>query len=246
MKEIENMDFDLPDIGNVDFGGIDVDIDLSQFDLVGGYDEETRYIKPRFQSLKSSQIMYDNAVKLAKDLRLGANQRADVIVSGAFIFGDFIEAYVKEYNIKCLKMTISTLSLSQDNIDSLAMLLDLNYVDELNLVVSAYFYSHERWNLIPYIYEKLDKGNKFQLAVAGIHTKTCQFETLGGKKIVMHGSANLRSSGNIEQFTIEDNPQLYDFYDEIYSNILDRYATIKKQIRGEELWKVMNKKRFND
>jgi hypothetical protein len=143
-------------------------------------------------------------------------------------------------------MTISTLSLSQDNIDSLANLLNWGYIDELNLVVSAYWFSHERWTLVPYCYEVLDKDNKFQLAVAGIHTKTCQFESLGGKKIVIHGSANLRSSGNIEQFTIEENPQIYDFYDEVYSNILDRYATIRKQIRGKDLWKTMNKNKFND
>lgn len=240
------MDFDLEGISNFDFGGIDVDIDLSHFDFVGGYDEETRYIKPRFQVLKPNQIMYENAQQLAKELKHDKSQRADVIVSGAFIFGDFIEAYLMEYNIKCVKMTISTLSLSQENIDSLANCLNLGYIDELNLVVSAYFYSHERHNLIPYIYEKLDIDNKFQLAVAGIHTKTCQFETLGGKKVVIHGSANLRSSGNIEQFTIEENPHLYDFYDEIYSNILDRYATIKKQVRGKELWKLMNRKKFND
>ena len=92
-------------------------------------------------------------------------------------------------------MTISTLSLSQDNIDSLANLLDWGYIDELNLIVSAYWFSHERWSLVPYCYERLDKEDKFQLAVAGIHTKTCQFETLGGKRIVIHGSANLRSSG---------------------------------------------------
>ncbi len=245
---MDNMNFDIPDfeMPDFDFGGIDVDIDLSQFNIMGGYDEETRYIKPRLQALKSTQIMYDNAVKLAKELRLGANERADVIVSGAFIFGDFIEAFITENNVKCKKMTISTLSLSQDNIDSLANLLDWGYIDELNLIVSAYWFSHERWTLVPYCYDRLDKENKFQLAVAGIHTKTCQFESLGGKKIVIHGSANLRSSGNIEQFTIEDNAQLYDFYNEIYSNILQRYATINKQIRGKDLWKEMIKKKSNN
>ena len=243
---MDNIDFDIPEIDIPDFGGIDVDIDLSHFNLVGGYDEGTRYIKPRLQAIKQSQIMYENAEQLAKELKIGQGERADVIVSGAFIFGDFIEAFITENNVKCKKMTISTLSLSQDNIDSLANLLNWGYVDELNLVVSAYWFSHERWTLVPHCYEVLDKDNKFQLAVAGIHTKTCQFESLGGKKIVIHGSANLRSSGNIEQFTIEENPQIYDFYDEVYSNILDRYATIRKQIRGKDLWKTMNKKKFND
>lgn len=218
-----------------------MDIDLSHFDLVGGYDEQTRYVKPRLQAIKQSQIMYETAVQLAREIKIDKGERADVIVSGSFIFADFIEAFIVENNARYKKMTISTLSLSQENIDSLANLVQWRLVDELNLVVSAYWYSHERWSLVPYCYKELDKDNKFQLAVAGIHTKTCQFETFGGKKIVIHGSANLRSSGNIEQFTIEENPQLYDFYDDIYSNIVDRYGTIKKSIRGKTLWKEITK-----
>lgn len=85
--------------------------------------------------------------------------------------------------------------------------------------------------------------NRFQLAVADIHTKTVHFNTSGGRKIVMHGSANLRSSGNIEQFTIEENPELYDFYEEKFSKILEKYATINHSIRAKEAWKTMNLER---
>ena len=52
----------------------------------------------------------------------------------------------------------------------------------------------------------------------------------------MHGSANLRSSGNIEQFTIEENPELYEFYEEKYSKIIEKYATINHSIRMKEAW----------
>ena len=95
--------------------------------------------------------------------------------------------------------------------------------------------------LIPYIYSNLDIDNKFQLAVAGVHTKTCQILTEDGRKIVIHGSANLRSSANVEQITIEENEQLYDFYEEFYSKIIDEYSTIRKPIRGNKLWNVVNK-----
>ena len=98
----------------------------------------------------------------------------------------------------------------------------------------------------PLQYRKLDFGNKFQLSIASVHTKTAQFETLGGRKVVIHGSANLRSSGNIEQFTIEENPELYDFYDEHFTRIVDKYATIRKPIRGNSLWSELVTKKFND
>ncbi len=93
---------------------------------------------------------------------------------------------------------------------------------------------------MPMIYEALDRKDRFQLAVAGIHTKTVQIETLGGRKIIIHGSANLRSSGNIEQITIEENEDLYDFYEGVFDNVLENYKTINKALRGKKLWKVMN------
>ena len=204
-KQESEEDSDLR-ISGVDFGNIYLpDLDLSLFDVLNDeYNEETRYIKPKVYEVKPEYVLYDNAVKLAKDLRLDFGARYDVFVSGSFIFGDFLEAFIMGYNAKCKKMTISTLSLNQNNVDSLYNLLAGNYIDELNLIVSVYFWGNEIRSLIPYMYRKLDFGNKFQLSVASIHTKTAQFETLGGRKVVIHGSANLRSSGNIEQFTIEE------------------------------------------
>jgi hypothetical protein len=239
------------DLKDFDFGNIELpEVDLSMFDLIGENEapEESRYTKPKIYPMKQEFITYDNAEKLARELTVNKGERADVFVSGSFIFGDFLEAYIVQRNAKCLKMTVTTLSLSQENVDSLYNLVGKNYVDELNLIVSAYFFAHERHSLIPYIYEKLDIDNKFQLAVASIHTKTAQFETLGGRKIVIHGSANLRSSANIEQFTIEENEELYTFYDEHFGNIIARYATInkKKPIRDSELWDVFTRKKFNN
>ena len=131
--------------------------------------------------------------------------------------------------------------MSQNNADSLNNLLEGGYVDELNLIVSDYFFSHERQGLIPYIYEVLDKEDKFQLAVAGTHCKLTMIETHCGLKITMHGSANLRSSGNIEHICIEENNALFDFNHEIQSAIIDKYKTIKKSVRHEILWQAVQK-----
>lgn len=235
------------DIG-FDFGNFDFSFDFDDFDTDGfgiGADQERlspRYTKPKIHHMKESHVLYDNATKLARELRLEKDERSDVFVSGTFIFGDFIEAYLTTHMAKALTMTISTLSMSQNNIDSLENLLVHEYIDRLNLIVSGYFYSHERRGLVPYIYEKLDIGDRFQLAVADIHTKTCHFHTLGGRKIVIHGSANLRSCGNIEQFTIEENESLFDFYDRHLSSIIERYSTINKAIRGKDVWKLLTSK----
>lgn len=238
----DGLDFNVGDIG------IETpDFDTALFDILEDeVGEETRYIKPKVYATSSDFVMYDNAVKLARDIEIQEGSRYDVVVNGSFIFGDFLEAFIVRNNAKCKKLTISTLSLNQNNVDSLHNLITHGYIDELNLIVSAYFYNMEIRALIPYIYRELDIDNRLQLAVANVHTKTAQFETLGGKKIIAHGSANLRSSGSIEQFTIEENPELYDFYDEMFSRILERYATIRKAVWGKSLWADLIKKKFND
>lgn len=222
-----------PDDDGLDFNVGDIGIETPDFDtalfdiLEDEIGEETRYIKPKVYATSSDFVMYDNAVKLARDIEITEGSRYDVVVNGSFIFGDFLEAFIVRNNAKCKKLTISTLSLNQNNVDSLHNLITHGYIDELNLIVSAYFYNMEIRALIPYIYRQLDIDNRLQLAVANVHTKTAQLETAGGKKIIAHGSANLRSSGSIEQFTIEENPELYDFYDEMFSRILERYAMEK-------------------
>lgn len=227
-------DFELPEF------------DMTGFDIIDEPDQMgERYLKPKvYKHIQQRNIKYDNAVALASNLTLGKDERANIIVAGSFIFGDFIEAYIRHHNAKIKTMTISTLSLSQDNIDSLAALLKQDFVDELNMIISHYFFANERNVLIPYMYRELDIDNKFQLAVAGSHTKTVTMETLGGKFIVMHGSANLRSSANLEQFTIEENRELHDFYKEYQDRIIDKYRTINKPIRVKPLWDIINTKKF--
>ena len=228
---------------------MNIEIDIPEIDLdlnLGTVKFDNRYQKAKvIQSLPDGMIKYSNAKKLASKIDLDKNDRYNCIVAGNFIFGDFIEAFIVENNIKCLNVTISTLSLDQNNVDSLHNLIEGEFIEELNLVVSDYFYSHERGQLIPYIYRELDIDNKFQLAVAGSHTKICLIKSLGGKHIVIHGSANLRSSSNIEQFTIEENKELYDFYLEYHEAIIEEYKTINKNkkkhksLRGKKLWEAV-------
>ena len=202
----------------------------------------SRYIKPpKCKDIPERLLKYQKAEALAKDIVPEKGMRFFVMLDGGFIAGDFIEAFLVEHNLHVKTLIVSTLSMSQNNVDSLSNLIEGNYVDELNLIVSDYFFSHERQGLIPYMYEVLDKNDRFQLAVAGTHCKLTMIETHCGMKITMHGSANLRSSGNIEHICIEENETLFDFNQEIQNAIIEKYKTINKSVRHETLWQAVQK-----
>lgn len=220
-----NFDINLDDFQEIE---IDLDMQINQ-----------RYCKPAMT--RSKNVKYKNASQLSKEIEIKQNERYFCIIDGSFIFGDFIEAFIYDRNMDVEELTISTLSMSQDNIDSFYNLLSKGYVKKLNIIVSDFFYSHERSNLVKYMYEKLDFENKFQLSVCRTHTKICMFETKmnGGRKYIIHGSANLRSSDNIEQFMIEENEVLYDFNFEFHKKIIDNFATINKSLRGKKLFNLI-------
>lgn len=203
---------------------------------------KSRYIKPpKSKEIPERRLKYKNAEELARDIKPELGMRVFVFLDGTFVAGDFLEAWFVEHHIIAKEVTVSTLSLNPNNIDSLANLMTCGYIESLNLVVSDYFYSHERNSLVPYIREKLDVENRFQFAAAGTHCKLIMFETHKGAKVVIHGSANLRSSSNIEHMTIEENPDLYDFTMEVHRAILDKYKTINKSVRYNSLWQADHK-----
>ncbi len=240
------MDLDLS-VGDV---GLDFILDIGAFNLDSGLDLsiESRIIKPAYhQQMHQRMIREENASDLVKQIKLERGMRVHCIVSGNFMFSHFLRALLMDNMVKAKRITITTLSMSQSCIEALKDICDLGYCEKLDLIVSMYFYSHERQSLIPYLYESLDYHDapyQFQLAVADTHCKTIQIETTGGAKLTVHGSANLRSSGCIEQICIEENAELHDFHNEVADRILETYFTINRGIRGAKLWEAINGKRI--
>lgn len=192
------------------FFDVDLNLDL---DLNLGISNENKNLYVSTKSTNPKCIKYENAEKLAKLIDLRNQSRYECLIKGNFIYGDFIEAFFVENNIYTEELTISTLSFGAENIDSLFNLVDGGFVDKIRILSSVYFYANEKkkGGLIDYLYSKFSK-EQLQCAYADVHTKCVLFKTEGGKHIVMSGSANLRSSGCIEQFSIENNKEVFDFY----------------------------------
>jgi len=216
---------------------LDLDLDL-------GDREKTRIFKPKIhRPLGDINIKYSNAADMAKGIGLPKKDtRLFSIIPGNFIFGDLIEAFVVENNLNVQDIKISTLSMSEANVDSLANLINGGYADDLSLILSSYFFQHEKFKMVRYIYEELDgPHNKFQLAVAACHVKMCIIKTQGNGHYVFHGSANLRSSDCLEQFVVEESKDLFSFTNEWMVKVIMEYKTINKDLRGTKLWGVLQK-----
>jgi len=204
-------------------------------------DEHFRYIKPEINDMPDELVQFKHAQEFVDAIDFQKNQRITAIVAGSFIFGDFLEAFILKYPLTVKKMTLNTLSYSQDNVDGLKILKDNGFLKKLNIIVSDYFFSHERNGLVPYTYAELDdeEGN-FQLAVARTHMKTYIFETEKGSKFVCQSSANLRSNGNYESLTFEINEKLYDFWDDYFEKILTNQKTIDHSKKyGKQVWQKL-------
>jgi hypothetical protein len=230
---------------NLDFGDtdeLDFDLDLD-FDSEAFIDDsvaiDPEQITPfaRVKRHKRTRtVAYEYAQQLSDDI--GILDEGDCIFalcSGNFISGDFIEAYLTKHNLFAESLIVATLSLSKNNIDSFKNLQIGGYVGNLAIIVSDYFFCHERKNVTEYIIEEL-ANDHFYFAAAAIHTKIALIKTECGKHIVIHGSANLRSSRNIEQMIVENNKTVYDFNEVWMKDILKNYAVDHKRLRGEKLW----------
>ena len=236
----------------------ELDFDLSDFQIFdtasGGFFDESkaqkRILQPRIDVRDiSHKVLYESAEKFAQQIDLRENARTFAWVSGNFIFGDIVEALVTARNMIPREIYICSLSISQENIDSLKnVMLACPELEKLTIVLSGYFYSHEKYSLVPYMYQELDDGtDKTQIAFGGYHAKVIAIETAYGNTLTIHGSANLRSSNSIEQVMVERGRDIYEFNAAIIQEIASKFGTINHnaprnqfhRIEGMEAWRTI-------
>jgi len=237
MKDLPQLDTDFGDLLdfdlNIDIPGFTMEMsdpsDAIQTDMVS----VRRYPRPT-----PNQVKYEHAAAMAANMPdLDEGNALYAVVSGNFIFGDFLEALMVEKNYLATEMLVATLSLGKENVDSLRNLRQGGYVENLSLLVSDFWFAHERRAMggVPYIEQTLG-GDTFSFAAAAIHTKITLIKTDCGRHLVLHGSANLRSSRNVEQFVIENNSRLFDFNHRWISRLMTAFSTTQKSTRGAQLW----------
>ena len=193
-------------------------------------------------------VAFEHAREMAREMVLDNEHETFAFVSGNFVFGDLLEALVEQRRLSVRSLGIHTLSLNRENIDGIRNVLEMQPVERLDVILSNYWYAHElNTGLVGYLFEELDLDHlELRVAFAGTHCKVVTVETLRGNVLTMHGSANLRSSGNIEQLHISPDRGLWEFCEGMNQRILDAYDVMnqddrkrRKTVRRAALWQAL-------
>lgn len=241
-------DENLFDFGDFGLGDFDFDLEGFDFDAAEEPTETAIYTRPVVHSMQ--RVAYEHAETFARDLRIDGGTETFAFVSGNFVFGDFVEALVDLGKLSAKRMSIMTLSMNDENIDSIRNICEWEGVERLDLVLSDFWYAHERHKdgLVPYLFRELDlPGMELHVGFASVHCKTWCVETRNGNRLTIEGSANLRSSRNIEQVHISPDRGLFEFVTGFADRVIEAYDVVnaearrsrKRSIRGGDLWRAV-------
>lgn len=235
--------FEVPKITVEGFEGAEA---ADGFELSDEEDQTTTRIWTRPVVRRPQAVAYEYAEEFARAVALDGRTETFAFVSGNFVFGDFMEALVMLRGVDVRRMSIMTLSMSERNINSIRNIIDARGVERLDLALSAYWYANERGagGLVGYLFEELDvEGLELHVAFAGIHCKTWAIETAGGGVVTMTGSANLRSSRNVEQVHVTPDRGVFEFVDGFTQSVIEAYDVVNQEqrrartVRSGELWR---------
>jgi len=234
-SDFEIPEFDIPDFQGLPMGGKKQGSRAFHFD-----GEDRLYKKPKeLRPCHDKYIKFEYAADFVKSFKFPPNDGEFIyaIVSGSFIFGDILLPIAARSG-GGHRMDICTLSMSKENIDMFYQMFSEGHIREANFILSDYFYAHERGKggLFHYLVDSLVKPQKWpvKISIASVHTKIVMFKNKE-YDIIISGSANLRSSANVEQFEMRNSPGLYEFNREWMDKIHEKFDVVKKPIRSRNL-----------
>lgn len=146
------------------------------------------------------------------------------ILRGDFVLGDLIGKLMETGY--CAHLRIATLGMSVYNAQMLARLHQEGKVGEISLVLSHYFEQVNKSTVYADCRSILE--GKAKIHVMRSHAKIILMARAGKRGeepkdwLVMEGSANLRSSDNLEQMTIFNDREVYEFHREWMDHVMDQ------------------------
>ena len=122
------------------------------------------------------------------------------ILYGYFDLAHLLVALLARLGTPCTHLRVATLSLSLRNVHELAALLDCGAVLRLDVLTSDFQRKHDK-EIFAALLEALHERGQ-TVAAARSHCKLLLLDMADGRRWTWHGSANLRTSRNQEQFSL--------------------------------------------
>jgi len=154
-------------------------------------------------------IRPENAREILGHLPGSPDDRTHCILRGDFVLCDLIPLLIG-FGGRCAHLRVATLGMSLANADALACLVERGEIGALTIVVSLYFQQLDKATTFRAVAARL--ANVARLAITRSHSKVILLPTAGGHAFVIEGSANLRSSDNLEQMLIINDPDTLAFH----------------------------------
>ena len=159
-------------------------------------------------------IRPENALTVVRRLP-GDGETTHCILRGDFVLADLLPYLLDGYH--CPHLRIATLGMSEENAKLLARLHEQGKVGRLTMVLSHYFEQVNKATVYFEVRRILEGMADF--VVMRSHAKVIVMERHreqggGVDWLVLEGSANLRSSDNLEQMTIFNDRDVHDFHAE--------------------------------
>jgi hypothetical protein len=150
-----------------------------------------------------------NAVPILSMLPQEPDDRTHVTLRGDFVLCDLIPLILQSRGF-CPHLRIATLGMSADNANTLAQLQSEGKVGDITLAASDYFKAVDSATTFRSVQAILSGRARF--ITLRTHAKVILIPTSSGDYLVIEGSANLRSSGNIEQIVIVNDKATHDHH----------------------------------
>lgn len=154
-------------------------------------------------------IRPENAAPIMPLLPEGPDDRLHCMLRGDFILCDLIPLIIANRGA-CSHLRVATLGLSAANAEQLANLHAGGLIGRITLVASHYFQQVDKTTTFKQVQSIL--AGRAELVICRSHAKVILIPTTGGDFYTVEGSANLRSSDNLEQMLILNDQATHDFH----------------------------------
>jgi hypothetical protein len=177
--------------------------------------------------------MFREAKELLPYLPKAEGDATHAIMSGRYDLMVLLAAILESYGGRCQSLRIATLSFNDRNTLEMAELLRSGRAGALTLLCSSFFKAHNDAEYANAEREAAGFPGRWRLAAARNHCKVVLAD-FGKRRLVLEGSANLRTNGNLEQLLIVQDAKLFTWHAAWIDALVSKHEADDAQAKAEE------------